>query len=51
MREIIEIATVRMMQKKSQLGFTVGAEVTQQQNKSEALARARAELDQETKGL
>jgi predicted HTH transcriptional regulator len=51
MREIIEVATVRMMQKKQRSGFSVGAETVKQQSESEALARARAELDQELKGL
>lgn len=51
MREIVEVATVRMMQKKLRAGFSVGSNTVQQRSESEALARARAELDQELKGL
>jgi predicted HTH transcriptional regulator len=51
MREIIEVATVRMMQKKQRVGFSVGSKGIPQQRESEALARAKAELDQELEGL
>jgi predicted HTH transcriptional regulator len=51
MREIIEVATVRMMQKKQRAGFLVNSETMSHQNESEALARARARLDQELGGL
>jgi predicted HTH transcriptional regulator len=51
MREIVEVATVRMMRKKQRVGFSVDSKTVQQQSDSEALAHARAELDQELGGL
>jgi predicted HTH transcriptional regulator len=50
-REIIEVATVRMMQKKQRVGFSVDSKSIQQQSESEALARAKAALNQELEGL
>ena len=50
MREIVEVATVRMMQKKQRAGFSVNSNSVHQ-SESEALARARARLDQELEGL
>ncbi|WP_342711073.1 ATP-binding protein [Bradyrhizobium sp. B124] len=51
MREIVEVATVRMMQKKERAGFSAHSEITQTQSEAEALAQARARLDQELEGL
>jgi predicted HTH transcriptional regulator len=51
MREIIEVATVRMMQKKQRVGFSVDSKTMNHQSESEAIARARAELNQELEGL
>ncbi len=46
MREIVEIAAVRMMLKKQRVGFSVGAET-----ETDAFADARAELGKELEGL
>jgi predicted HTH transcriptional regulator len=53
MREIIEIATIKMMQKKQRIGFFVDSELAKQQNEIEAdtIADARAKLNEELEGL
>jgi predicted HTH transcriptional regulator len=53
MREIVEVATVRMMQKKQRVGFSVSSETTKQQNEidADAIADARAKLNEELEGL
>jgi hypothetical protein len=50
MREIIEIAAVRMMLKKQRVGFSVGADGATQ-TETDAFANARAELGKELEGL
>jgi predicted HTH transcriptional regulator len=51
MRELVEVATVRMMQKKRRAGFSVNSGTMNDPSESEALARARARLDEELEGL
>jgi len=50
MREIVEIAAVRMMLKKQRVGFSVGADGATQ-TEADAFANARAELGKELEGL
>ena len=51
MREIIEVATVRTMREKLRVGFSVDSKTRTHPTESDAIARARAELDKELKGL
>jgi predicted HTH transcriptional regulator len=51
MREIIEVATVRMMRNKQRAGFSVVDETAATQKEEEQLARARTHLDNELEGL
>ena len=53
MREIVEIATIRMMQKKQRIGFFADSGLAKQQNEVEAdtIADARAKLNEELEGL
>jgi predicted HTH transcriptional regulator len=53
MREIIEVATVRMMQKKQRAGFSIESSHTKRQDEidAEEVAYARAKLDTELEGL
>jgi predicted HTH transcriptional regulator len=51
MREIIELATVRLMQKKERAGFSIISQTTRRQSDAEAIAHVRAALDLELEGL
>jgi predicted HTH transcriptional regulator len=53
MREIIEVATVRMMQKKQRAGFSVDAKIARREDEvgAKEVAEARAKLNDELEGL
>ena len=51
MREMIEVATVRMMRNKQRAGFSVVDEMATMQSEEEEVARTRTHLDKELGGL